>query len=431
MKNKDIRKAVYKLKGFLYSILILYIILVTETLYIDQNENDQVIENAVSTLQNTEDEPKGLYAQSAVLMDADSGRVLFGKNENELRPMASTTKILTCIVALEEMEKNQIATVSKEAERQPKVRLGIKEHEKYRVEDLLYSLMLESHNDSAVVVAEAISGDVNSFAELLNKKAREIGCQQSHFVTPNGLDAEDTGGKHATTAVELSKIMKYCIMDSPLKDRFLKITRTKEYVFSDLDGKRTFQCNNHNAFLDMMEGAMSGKTGFTSQAGYCYVGALRSEGRTFIVSLLGCGWPNHKGYKWIDTKKLMMYGMDHYHYRDIWKEPDLKMIKVKNGVGNASLFIDDIKVPLKIESDGINEKVLLKDDDIITTKTELPKVLYAPIKKGKQVGVYIYYLNGKKYKEYKVIADRTIREKSFQLYLSATLKWFFMVENIK
>ena len=153
MKNKDIRKAVYKLKGFLYSILILYIILVTETLYIDQNENDQVIENAVSTLQNTEDEPKGLYAQSAVLMDADSGRVLFGKNENELRPMASTTKILTCIVALEEMEKNQIATVSKEAERQPKVRLGIKEHEKYRVEDLLYSLMLESHNDSAVVVA--------------------------------------------------------------------------------------------------------------------------------------------------------------------------------------------------------------------------------------------------------------------------------------
>lgn len=431
MKNEYIRKAIYQLKGLLYSVLILYIILVTETLYIDQKENGQVTENVVSTLENTQDEPGELYAQSAVLMDADSGRVLFGKNENELRPMASTTKILTCIVALEQMEKNQIATVSKEAQGQPKVRLGVKENEKYKVEDLLYSLMLESHNDSAVVIAEAISGNVDSFAKLLNEKAKEIGCEQSHFVTPNGLDDEDSDGKHATTAVELSKIMKYCIVDSPMKNKFLEITRTKEYSFSDVDGKRSFQCYNHNAFLDMMEGALTGKTGFTSQAGYCYVGALKSEGRTFIVTLLGCGWPNNKNYKWVDTKKLMMYGMEHFHYRKIWEEPDLEMIKVKNGVDQDSLFINDLKVPIRIADADVNEKVLLKDDERMTTKTDLPQVLYAPVKKGEHVGVYSYYLNGEKYREYEVVADRTIRKKSFQLYISAIMKWYCMYENVK
>lgn len=109
--------------------------------------------------------------------------------------------------------------------------------------------------------------------------------------------------------------MKYCIKESPCREDFLNVTRTASYSFYDADKKRSFSCNNHNAFLNMMEGALTGKTGFTANAGYCYVGALTRDGKTFIVALLACGWPNNKTYKWKDTVKLMNYGLENYSYR--------------------------------------------------------------------------------------------------------------------
>ena len=141
-------------------------------------------------------EPKNLYAQSAVLIDADSGRILFGKDEHKVRPMASTTKIMTCILTLENMTQDQKVKVSQKAAGQPKVRLGVKSGEEYYIKDILHSLMLESHNDSAVMIAEAIGGSVEAFAKMMNEKARELGCKDTHFVTPNGLDGEDEGGIH-------------------------------------------------------------------------------------------------------------------------------------------------------------------------------------------------------------------------------------------
>ena len=137
--------------------------------------------------QNT-DEPQNLYAQSAVLMDADSGRVLFGKEEEAIRPMASTTKIMTCIIALEHMTDNEIVTVSAYAASQPKVHLGVREGQQFYLKDILFSLMLESHNDSAVMVAEEIAGSVEMFVKMMNEKAEELGLTKTHFVTPNGLE---------------------------------------------------------------------------------------------------------------------------------------------------------------------------------------------------------------------------------------------------
>lgn len=138
-------------------------------------------------------ELKQLYALSAVLMDADSGRILFSKNGQEERAMASTTKIMTCILALESGmidSENQIVTVSDQAAAQPKVHLGMVAGERFYLKDLLYSLMLESHNDSGVAIAEAVAGSVEKFADLMNQKARTIGCYSTYFITPNGLDAE-------------------------------------------------------------------------------------------------------------------------------------------------------------------------------------------------------------------------------------------------
>ena len=157
-----------------------------------------------------------LYAASACLMDGDSGRVLFGKEADTPLPMASTTKIMTCILALEMTEDpySVIVTASDNAAAQPAVHLGVHEGQQFYLQDLLYALMLESYNDAAVMIAEAIGGSVEGFAALMNEKAAEIGCADTHYVTPNGLDGADEGGSHHTTASDLALVMRYCIRQS-------------------------------------------------------------------------------------------------------------------------------------------------------------------------------------------------------------------------
>lgn len=357
------------------------------------------------------DEPAQLYARSAVLMDADSGRILFGKEAYTARPMASTTKIMTCILALENMEENQIVEASDYAAGQPKVRLGVRGKEKYYLKDILYSLMLESHNDSAVMVAEGIAGTVEEFADLMNEKAKEIGCEDTYFVTPNGLDGYDDGGTHSTTAADLARIMRYCIMQSPEKEAFLEVTRTKSYQFQDIEGKRSFSCSNHNAFLDMMEGALSGKTGFTADAGYCYVGALERDGKTFIVALLACGWPNNKGYKWSDTKALMEYGLANYEYRDLWEDPKLPEILVEDGIDPKDSWAEDSYVNAEVVG-GTELKMLLRKDEEVTVETDMETVLQAPVEGGQKVGEVRYLLDDTEVASYPIKTCGGIEKKN-------------------
>ena len=366
-----------------------------------------------------------LYAQAAVLMDADSGRVLYGKNEKTVLPMASTTKIMTCILALEYGNPEEIVEASSYAASMPKVKLYVKQGEKYRLKDLLYSLMLESHNDSAVVIAEAVGGSVENFAAMMNQKARDIGCYDSCFITPNGLDAtvNETGKTHATTAVDLARIMAYCVTDSPKKEEFLEITRTLNYDFTDADGSRSFHCNNHNAFLGMMEEALSGKTGFTNNAGYCYVGAIESEGRIFTVALLACGWPNNRSYKWSDMKKLAAYGMERYRYQDIYEEKTFADIPVRGGIaGETGTPWEEASVSVVMENEEKSLGYLLCEDDRVEVKTRLETVLSAPVAAGAKVGEVSYYLNGELIKCYDLLTEEAVEKQSFLWILNYILK---------
>lgn len=354
-----------------------------------------------------------LYARSAVLMDADSGRVLFGKEEDVVRPMASTTKIMTCILALESQKGDQIVAASANAAAQPKVRLGVKEQEQFYLRDLLYALMLESYNDSAVMIAEGISGTVEEFAGLMNQKAKDLGCESTYFVTPNGLDGSDENGTHSTTARDLALIMRYCISQSPCKEEFLEITRTKSYQFTDVEGSRNFSCNNHNAFLDMMDGALSGKTGFTADAGYCYVGALKDGGRTFIVALLACGWPNNKGYKWADTRKLMEYGIANYEYRNVWEDVKLPDIFVADGIEEGDPYKAQTEIPL-CAKEKEELYVLLRQDESVEVKTEIDDSLRAPVKAGEEAGRIRYLLEGEEIASYAVVTERDMDKKDLE-----------------
>ena len=331
-----------------------------------------------------------LNAKSAVLLDGDSGRILYQKDGQEILPMASTTKIMTCIVALEQGNLEDIVTVSSYAAGQPQVHLGMRSGQQFYLKDLLHSLMLESHNDSAVAIAEHIAGSVENFAMMMNEKAEELGCSHTYFITPNGLDAQTTGEDgtarfHSTTAEDLARIMKYCAWESDKKEEFLSITRAASYQFTDVAQKASYFCGNHNAFLNMMNGALTGKTGFTGTAGYCYVGALEKDGKKLVAVVLACGWPPHKTYKWSDVKKLMNYGLTEYEKRTVGTDGKISVsIPVVNG---KSEFV-------MAETDFPKKEFLLKPSEQIELSYSLSDSVLAPVKEGEEVGSLTYMLGG-------------------------------------
>lgn len=358
------------------------------------------------------EEPKNLYALSACLMDADSGRILFGKEEDVRRANASTTKIMTLIVTLEHADLNNVVTFSDYAASQPDVQLNGASGEQFLLKDLCFSLMLESHNDSAVAIAEHVAGSVEAFADLMNKKAAELGCMDTYFITPNGLDKEDENGFHGTTAADLARIMSYCIKESPMKETFLEITQTPSYSFSNIEGTRNYSCNNHNRFLTMMDGAISGKTGFTGNAGYCYVGALRRDDRTYVVALLGCGWPNNKNYKWSDTKQLMQYGIDSFEKvnlleLEIPKEAECPL-KISGAKTEGYSRIKMTEVQNRTEEKQI-ENILLRKDESIEFKLERKQRLEAPVEAGTTVGTLKYILNGQVVREEELVLKDSVK----------------------
>lgn len=372
-------------------------------------------------------EPR-LHAVSAVLMDGSSGRILYGKEEQSFRPMASTTKIMTCILALENGNPEELCCFSEKAAAQPKVHLGVPAGTQFRLQELLYSLMLESHNDSAVAIAEHIGGSVEGFAAMMNQKARDIGCKNTWFITPNGLDAVCTmpdGGErsHGTTAADLASILRYCIRDSPKKEAFLEITGTSGRTIVDCSGRFSYYCRNHNALLTMMEGAVTGKTGFTGGAGYSYVGALESQGRIFIIALLGSGWPPHKAYKWEDARALFEYGKEHYHERDVFEKEPLWHVLVEGGKEPAR-----VPVSSRLKEEQRHLKLLLSDWDQIECITRLPETRNAPVREGDVAGYRIYQLNGDVIAVYPLYMEVSVAEWKFSS-CAQTVLGFFLSKN--
>lgn len=396
------------------------------------NTGDSGAENgAGDARQSAAEDFLKLYAQSAVLMDGDSGRVLYGKGQEIVRPMASTTKIMTCILALEMGNPDDMVRASSLAASQPKVHLGVREGEEYRMEDLLYALMLESYNDAAVMIAEHIGGSVEGFADMMNQKAESLGCENTYFITPNGLDGvkKDENGKeriHSTTAAELALIMRYCVMESPKKEDFLKITRTQNHSFGDKKGKRSFSTVNHNAFLNMMEGMMSGKTGFTGGAGYSYVGALEDDGRTYIIALLGCGWPPHKTYKWTDARKLFTYGQENYKLRDVFEAEETARLRVTGGIcwKENGTGEDSTGISMGLSEGEKHLLLLLKEGETVRVTKKIPSALKAPVREGQQVGYVDYTLDGILVKRFPVYADQGVEKMTFSRVASHILRIF-------
>ena len=323
-----------------------------------------------------------MYSGSYALMDGDTNRVLVGKEETNPMANASTTKILTCIVTLENCDLEEVVTISANAAGQPKVRYGVQEGEQYSLKELVYGLMLESYNDCAVAIAEHVAGSEENFAKMLNEKAKAIGCLDTYFITPNGLDAENEGGFHHTTAADLCKIMAYCVWKSPANGMFLKITQTRSYG----------DFVNRNTFLDQMDGVLSGKTGFTAKAGYCYVAALEQNGERYAIALLACGWPNNKNYKWHDAKTLFSYALETYDARMVEFTPEVEQIEVDGYTDTPSFVWLNQNSLLEIRAEDKAYHLLMSVKEQLRIEKVWYEEIELPIEEGTVLGEYQVYL---------------------------------------
>lgn len=362
-----------------------------------------------------------VYARAALLMDASNGRILYEENGYEKLPMASTTKIMTCILALEYIKAHETTVweepveVSGHAASMPKVKLGMQKGDRFLLEDLLYSLMLESHNDTAVAIAEYIDGSVAAFAQRMNEKARSLGCQDTNFITPNGLDAEADGKIHETTAADMARIASYALQN----EEFRKIIQTRAYTFPELSGRRTFQVYNKDRFLDLMDGAIGIKTGFTGKAGYCFVGALERDGKTFVSVVLGSGWPPHKNWKWEDTRTLMEYGLSHYTEKCILQHYMYQPLPVEDGVSEQAA--------IRLES-GDREKeltMLLSNEDSVKVIRQYPQKLKAPVAEGTCIGYEKYFVNGQLWRSYKILTAESVDLHTYSYCLRQIFMLYF------
>ncbi len=242
----------------------------------------------------------------AILVNADTGETLYAKSAETKHAIASTTKIMTCILALEKCSLNEKVTASAYAASQEETKLYLHADEVFYLKDLLYSLMLPSHNDSAVAIAEHISGSTAKFAKLMNRKAKSIGCTSTNFVTPNGLDNYTLADgaiqylNHYSTAHDLARIASYAYQNQT----FRTIIATKSYSFTSLSGY-SYSFQTTNTLLGQLAGVTGMKTGYTDKAGQCFVGSIEApDGSAYICVVLG---GSSSSARWTDARTLLQY----------------------------------------------------------------------------------------------------------------------------
>lgn len=292
-----------------------------------------------------------ILSREAVVYDRSSGTVLWGKNENTPVPMASTTKIMTALVMMEQIgidRLNEEVIVSKEAANTIGSRLGLHTGDKITYNDLLYGLMICSGNDAAVQIAISISGSVPDFADLMNQKAAELGLTNTHFVTPHGLDREG----HYTTALELAIITDYALKIPQIAE----VVSTKECIVSINGTPKTL--SNTNELLGYLEGVNGVKTGYTSKAGRCLVSSTTRDGFDIITVVLGA---DTRKIRTQDSIKLIEYAYKNYELINVqelvlneyenWRNINENRIKVYKGkIQRPDIYIENgnyTKYPIK------------------------------------------------------------------------------------
>lgn len=350
------------------------------------------------------EEPK-VSARSAIAVDAQTFGIIFEKNADEKLPMASTTKIITAITAIENGNLEDTVTVSENAANTEGSSVWLEAGEQLTLIDLLYALMLESGNDAAVAIAEHISGSQENFAALMNDTCKKAGAYSTNCVTPNGLDDDE----HYTTARDLALISRYAMKSDIF--RTIVSTQSKSIPWEAKEWNR--ELLNHNKLLNIYDGALGIKTGFTKKSGRCLVSAAkRGELETIVVTL-------NDPDDWTDHKNLLDYSFEQFSERDkiLEKGKSLGEIYVKES--------GDTSVSYSADSDFYARKTT--DIKMIKPVFHLKSNIQAPLKKGDIVGCADIY-NGNLYLgSVNLVSDQEVRRYSTADLIKKNYKYFLEI----
>ena len=375
--------------------------------------NEEINEIAYETAGKVSDEPI-LNARAAIIYDRTTKEIIWGKNQDSKKAMASTTKIMTAIVVIENCNLNDTVIISKKAAGTGGSRLKINTGDKITVNDLLYGLMLKSGNDTAVALAEHTAGSVEQFADMMNKKAKELGLKNTNFVTPHGLDNEN----HYTTAYELA-----CLADYALNNEiFKKIVNTKSITINVNGVSRTI--GNTNELLGNLQGVDGVKTGFTNNAGRCLVTSCSRDGNQIITVVLGC---DTKKQRTQDSIKLIEYAFKNYTRIDLeekiknefenWKQINLNRIYINKA--------DNKQLELKLCE--INKKMIpikLTEEKDITFEINALYNFEAPIEKDTKIGNIVVKKKDEIIEVIDIKVSKTINKKNILSYFTELLTFY-------
>lgn len=357
-----------------------------------------------------------LKADAAVVIDGESGEVLYDKQMHKLKFPASTTKIMTAILTLENCNLNDVVTIDAQTPFSDGNRIYLVEGEHITINNLLYALLLDSANDAAVALAKNISGNVDDFAKLMNEKAKEVGALNTNFHNPNGLP----DNQHVTTAYDLAMIARYA-MKNP---EFRKVVGTYQYTIPATDKQPNRYLYNHNKLLwshekvfyknqwrtVKYEGATGIKTGYTIAAGSCVVASAKIGGRELVAVVL----QSDPKDQYLDVIKLFGYGFANYKNIVLVKKGEIAgKVRVNSGTSSFVNAVAEDNFTVTVPKD-FDEKTIRKQVDLSTK-------LKAPIKKGQVIGTVKIYSDDKLLKEYPLKAAKDIKKSALLKFLAALL----------
>lgn len=336
-----------------------------------------------------------IYSPNALLYDVTYDKILYEKNINERIPNASTTKILTAIVAYENSNMEDIVEVSTKAASIGGSKINLRKGDKVKMDSLMKGLLMSSGNDAAIAIAEHVGGSVEGFCSLMNKRAVELGATNTNFTTPHGLDNEE----HYTTLSDLLIFSKYFIQIPYL----MEIANTEQTIIKINNYEKELRSTNEMLLLyDCVNGI---KTGYTSKAGRCLITSIESGDRNLITMVLGC---ETKKQRTEETIKLISYGYDNFEVVDILEKMqrvfDMRVRKA-------------VKDKYKLEING-NRKVLLgkNEKNDIQYEYEISELLTAPIEKGSLIGEIRVLLKGNIISKLQIKVPHTIERKNILNY---------------
>lgn len=372
-----------------------------EEVVIEEDEKNEIEASASSDTKPT------INSRRYAVYDRLSGRCIYGKDENKQTAMASTTKIMSAVIIVENCNLEDIVTVTEKAAGVGGSRLGLHTDDKISVNDLLYGLMLRSGNDAAVALAIHTAGSVEEFANLMNQKAEVLGLTNTHFVSPHGLD----NSEHYTTAYELAKITDYALKNETIA----KIVKTKTTTIS-INGN-PMQINNTNELLGNVEGVYGVKTGFTNNAGRCLVTSVKRGDMDLIIVVLGADTRKDRAS---DSMKLIEYAFKKFHMVNL-EEIIKREFEMWKQINQNRIYVDKAANSLELKLEEIKIKSLATDEEP-TIEISAVSYLEAPILENTRIGTVTVKVGDELIEEIEIKAGKEVKKRGIIDYIGIMAK---------